>query len=228
MYLQPQPKNKTSKKTSFERGSLANLVRQRQVSFEIWWANLLPPQIKAVMPHWSISSAIITVLALINGNQLGMKMVSLFWASMIFTLFFRALKPYFGKHKWVIPTYHALLFALVTRPVFAQEAGAGGACTNTGLFAAVTNFVDQVFTNITFGGVGGGTLSALICQVVGLLTVGLLLGFLGVLGTVSYQVGYQRQPIATVLDPVFGFLIFAGGATFVTSVMLGTATAPAA
>ena len=210
MYLQPQPKNKTAKQTSLE----------------IWWANLLPPQIKAVMPHWSISSAIVTVLALVNGNQLGITMVSLFWASMIFTLCFRALKPYFGKHKWVIPCYHALLFALVTKPAFAQPVPEA-ACTNTGLFAAVTNFVDQVFTSITFGGVGGGTLSALICQVVGLLTVGLLLGFLGVLGTVSYQVGYQRQPIATVLDPVFGFLIFAGGATFVTSVMLGTATAPA-
>ena len=206
MNLQPQPKNQTVKLNSFL----------------IWWANLLPPQIKAIMPHWSLSAAIMTGLALVSGNQLGITMVSLFWASMVFTLFFRVLKPYIGQQKWVIPCYHALLFALVTKPAFAQAAP-GGACTNAGLFAAVTNFVDQVFTNITFGGVGGGTLSALICQVVGLLTVGLLLGFLGVLGTVSYQVGYQRQPIATVLDPVFGFLIFAGGATFVTSVMLGTA-----
>ena len=210
MYLQPRPEQKTVQLNSFL----------------IWWANLLPSQIKAIMPHWSLSAAIVTGLALLNGNQMGITMVSLFWASMIFTLAFRALKPYIGKHKWVIPCYHALLFTLVTKPAFAQAAP-DGACTNAGLFAAVTNFVDTVFTNITFGGVGGGTLSALICQVVGLLTVGLLLGFLGVLGTISYQVGYQRQPIATVLDPVFGFLIFAGGATFVTSVMLGTGTTTA-
>lgn len=208
MYLQPQPPQSKAKLNSFE----------------IWWANLLPSQVKAIMPHWSISAGIVTILAILSGSQMSLTMVSLFWASMIFTLAFRTLKPYVGRQKWVIATYHALLFVTVANPVFAQETG-GGACTNAGLFAGVTTFVDQIFTNIAFGGTGGGTLSTLICQVVGLLTVGLLLGFLGVLGTVSYQVGYQRQPIATVLDPVFGFLIFAGGATFVTSVMLGTATA---
>ena len=204
MYLEPQAKNQAAKLNSFE----------------IWWANLLPPQVKAIMPHWSISAAIVTILAIKNGNQLSITMVSLFWASMLFTLFFRALKPYIGKQKWLIATYHSLLFATVASPVLAQEVG--GVCTNAGLFGDVTNFIDQIFATITFGGLAGGSLSALICQVVGLLTVGLLLGFLGVLGTVSYQVGYQRQPIATVLDPVFGFLIFAGGATFVISVMLGT------
>ena len=102
----------------------------------------------------------------------------------------------------------------------AQETAA--VCTGTGLFADVTNFIDTIFGSVTFGGLAGGSLSGLICQTIGLLTVGLLLGFLGVLGTVSYQVGYQRQPIAAVLDPVFGFLIFAGGATFVIAIMLGT------
>ena len=207
MYLQPQTDNKKAKLNSLE----------------IWWANLLPPQIKAIMPHWSISGGIVTLMAVKCGSQMLINMVSLFWASMAFTLVFRALKPYLGKHKWVIAAYHALLFAFVTKPVFAQAADAGAVCTNTGLFSQVTNFINTVFANITFGGVAAGSLSALICQVVGLLTVGLLLGFLGVLGTVSYQVGYQRQPIATVLDPVFGFLIFAGGATFVTTIMLGTA-----
>ena len=190
---------------------------------EIWWANFLPPQIKAIMPHWSVSAAIVTVMAVSSGSQMAIDMISLFWASMAFTLVFRAFKPYLGRHKWLIAAYHALLFAFVTKPVFAQAADAGAVCTNTGLFSQVTNFINTVFANITFGGVAAGSLSALICQVVGLLTVGLLLGFLGVLGTVSYQVGYQRQPIATVLDPVFGFLIFAGGATFVTTIMLGTA-----
>ena len=166
--------------------------------------------------------AVLQLLGKANCQML-INMVSLFWASMAFTLVFRALKPYLGKHKWAIAAYHALLFAFVTKPVFAQAADAGAVCTNTGLFSQVTNFINTVFANITFGGVAAGSLSALICQVVGLLTVGLLLGFLGVLGTVSYQVGYQRQPIATVLDPVFGFLIFAGGATFVTTIMLGTA-----
>lgn len=207
MYLQPQ--------TDYKKVKLN--------SFFIWWANLLPPQIKAIMPHWSISAGLVTLMAVFSGSQMLINMVSLFWASMVFTLVFRALQSYIGKHKWAIATYHALLYAFITKPVFAQAADAGAVCTNTGLFSQVTNFINTVFANITFGGVAAGSLSALICQVVGLLTVGLLLGFLGVLGTVSYQVGYQRQPIATVLDPVFGFLIFAGGATFVTTIMLGTA-----
>ena len=42
MYVKPQPKNQTSVKLN---------------SSITWWANLLPPQIKAIMPHWSISAA---------------------------------------------------------------------------------------------------------------------------------------------------------------------------
>ena len=61
MYLQPQPRKETT-----------NLN-----SFEIWWANLLPPQVKAIMPHWSISAALVTVLAVFSGNQLSITMVSL-------------------------------------------------------------------------------------------------------------------------------------------------------
>lgn len=209
MYLQPRPQPQEKKK---------------QTNFEIWWANLLPASVKAIMPHWSISAVISTGLALLSGSQTVITMMSLFWASTIFTLAFRALRPHIGKQKWIIPAYHGLLFAFVASPVFAQE-GAGAACTQGGLFAPIANFAVNIFSVITFtGGVSGGQLSSMICQVIGLLTIGLLLGFLGVLGTVSYQVGYQRQPIATVLDPVFGFLIFAGGSAFVISVMLGTAT----
>ena len=115
MYLQPQTDNKKAKLNSLE----------------IWWANLLPPQIKAIMPHWSISGGIVTLMAVKCGSQMLINMVSLFWASMAFTLVFRALKPYLGKHKWLIAAYHALLFALVTKPVFAQAADAGAVCTNT-------------------------------------------------------------------------------------------------
>ncbi|NJO94585.1 MAG: hypothetical protein HC820_10125, partial [Hydrococcus sp. RM1_1_31] len=81
-----------------------------------------------------------------------------------------------------------------------------------------------LFASITFGGAGGGTLSNLICQVIGFLTIALLLAFLGVLGYVAYQIGYQRQPLSTCLDPLMGFLIFAGGATVMISVMIGTTT----
>ena len=209
MDLKPQPEKKTSVKLN---------------SSITWGANLLPPQIKAIMPHWSLSAAIVTIAALVSSNELVITMLFLFWASMVFTLAILAVEPYIGRQKSLIPGYHALLFALVAKPVLAQPPDAGAVCTANGLFNQVTNFVNTVFGNISFGGATAvGSLSALICQVVGLLTVGLLLGFLGVLGTVSYQVGYQRQPIATVLDPVFGFLIFAGGATFVTTVMLGAA-----
>ena len=204
MYIQPQPPEKS-----------VNLN-----SFEIWWSNLLPTSVKNIMPHWLVSSGIVTALAILSGSELAISMVSLYWASMIFTLIFRAFKAQLGRHKWLIMAYHALLGTMIASPVMAQEGAA--VCTNTGLFSDVTNFIQGVFGAVTFGGLGGGSLSALICQTIGLLTVGLLLGFLGVLGTVSYQVGYQRQPIAAVLDPVFGFLIFAGGASFVIGIMLGT------
>ena len=211
MYVQPQLQLKPQKKVKL-------------TPIEIWWANLLPPQVKAIMPHWSISALIVSAMGLIWGSPMAITLVSLFWASMIFTLAFRALRPVIGRHKWIIPAYHALLFAFVANPAFAQAADQGAVCANNGLFSRVTEFVVIMFGNVGFVGTGASSLSALVCQVVGLLTIGLVLGFLGVLGTVSYQVGYQRQPIATVLDPLFGFLIFAGGSTFVISVMLGTAT----
>ena len=198
----------------------------KPTAVETWWAGLLPAPIKAVMPHWSISAAISTVLASLSNSQMAVTMMSLFWASMIFTLAFRALRPHIGKHKWIIPSYHALLFAFVANPAFAQAADQGAVCGNPGLFSRVTEFVVIMFGNVAFAGTGASGLGALVCQVVGLLTIGLVLGFLGVLGTVSYQVGYQRQPIATVLDPLFGFLIFAGGATFVISIMLGVGGTP--
>ncbi len=111
---------------------------------------------------------------------------------------------------------------MILTPVLAQAVPVGAACNTTGLFSAVTNFVNQLFSTVTFGGVGGGTLSGLICQVVGFLTISLLLGFLGVIGYVGFQIGYQRQPVSTVLDPLMGFLVFAGGATVIIGVMVGT------
>lgn len=75
--------------------------------------------------------------------------------------------------------------SLIVTPVLAQ---AGSACTTSGLFSAVTNFINHLFSTVTFGGVGGGTLSILVCQVVGLLTIALLLFFIAVLIYVAFNV----------------------------------------
>lgn len=199
----------------------------RLTQFDRWWASLVPPALKRVLPPWQISAGLVTLMALYADDQVLITMIVLFWASISFTWLFRKFDRYVGHFWWLIPIYHAGLFPLVVTPAMAQAAPAG-ACTTNGLFSQVTNFISQLFQNVTFGGVGGGTLSGLICQVVGFLTVALLLGFLGVLGYVAFQIGYNRQPISTVLEPLMGFLIFAGGSTVVIGVMVGTAGGGAA
>ncbi len=138
----------------------------------------------------------------------------------------RKAKPLIGEQRWSIAIFQTLLFWLVANPVIAQDVVTNNdqACSARGLFAGVTNFVNTVFSTITFGGVGGGTLSNLICQVIGFMIVALLLAFIGTIGRTAYQLGYEQQPLSAVINPVFGFLIFAGGVTVVTTVMLGTGT----
>ena len=199
--------------------STSNKVRLTR--FDQWWANLLPSVFKKILPPWQISAGLVTLVALYTNSQVLTTMIAMFWASITLTWLFVKLRPYIGHLRWIIPAYHAALSFLIATPALAQVAS-GSACTTSGLFSRVTNFVNQLFSTVSFGGVGGGTLSNLICQVVGFLTVALLLGFLGVLGYVGYQIGYQRQPVSTVLDPLMGFLVFAGGATVVIGVMVGT------
>ncbi len=196
--------------------------KARLTRFDRWWASLLPTTLKKVLPPWQISAGLVTLIAFYTDDPVLTTMIVLFWASMSFTWLFTKYKRQIGHFRWLIPAYHAGLSFLIVLPAFAQTSGAS--CTTSGLFSAVTNFVDTLFQSVTLGGVGGGTLSGLICQVVGFLTIALLLGFLGVIGYVAYQIGYQRQPISTVLDPLMGFLVFAGGASVMISVMVGTGT----
>lgn len=193
--------------------------------FDRWWANILPPIIKRSLPPWQISAGLVTMMTLYTQDQLLTTMLMLFWASFIFAWMFSKFNRQIGQFRWIIPAYHAGLFVLVAMPVMAQSAGA--ACSTPGLFSAVTNFVNQLFSSVTFGGVSGGNLASLICQVVGFLTIALLLGFLGAIGYVAFQIGHQRQPISTVLEPLMGFLIFAGASSVVIGVMLGTSGAGA-
>lgn len=193
----------------------------RLTRFDRWWARRLPPALKRILPPWQISAGLVTLMAFYTDDQLLTTMIVLLWASMSFTWLFTKVRRYIGHWRWIIPAYHAALSILIVLPAKAQAAP-GSACTTTGLFSGVTNFVNQLFSTVTFGGVGGGTLSGLICQVVGFLTIALLLGFLGVIGYIGFQIGYQRQPVSTVLDPLMGFLVFAGGATVIISVMVGS------
>ena len=197
-------------------------------AFDRFWQSLLPRKIKHLMPNWKITAVILSIASVVSNSELLVTMTALFWASTIFAFSFRWLKnlsPYIEKQKWIIPAYHAILFAFIAKPVMAQSTvGNVAACNTTGLFGALGTFTTTMFEAVSFGSVGGSTLSTLICQTIGFLTLAILLGFLGVLGYVSFQIGYQRQPVSTTLDPLFGFLIFAGGSALIIAVMIGQGT----
>lgn len=195
--------------------------------FDLWWNDLLPPSVKVLMPHWSVSAVALSALAVYYGDEVIVTMTALFWASMAFAFAFRKIKaisPWAEKNGLAIFTvYHAILFAFISKPVIAQTSTTGvSACNTSGLFGNIGTFVVNVFNSVTFNSVGSATLSSLICQVIGFLTLAILLGFLGVLGYVAFQIGYQRQPVSTTLDPLFGFLIFAGGSGVIIATMIGT------
>jgi hypothetical protein len=182
----------------------------------------MPSSVKKLLPPWQISAGLVTLIAFYTKDEFLTTITILFWASITFTWGLTKLKSYKKRLGWLVPLYHAGLFVLVAAPAFAAPGDA--ACTNSGIFAQLTNFVNQLFSNISFGTVGGGTLGALICQVIGFLTILLILGFTGAAGTMSYKIAIQGQPISTTLEPLMGFLIFSGFVTMVIGVMLGTST----
>ena len=157
---------------------------------------------------------------------------TLYWVSMASitaALWLRSITPLIGEQRGLFAVIQGIIYALVASPVVAQNApptGTGNvtnnaaACTSSGLFSALTNFVSTLFNTVTFGGIGGGQLSNLICQVIGFVTVALILGFIGVISQSAYQIGFNQQPVSAVVNPVFGFLVFAGGSSVVISVLL--------
>ncbi len=188
--------------------------------FDEKWTKLMPSPMKKLLPKWQISVGLITLMGLVSESQTYVQLVGLFWASLTFALIFRELRKYIGNQGWLITAYHLILAMLVGKPVMAQATGTTGACSNSGIFGEVTSFISSLFSTISFGGTSTTTLSTLLCQVVGFLALALVLGFVGSIGYVAYQVGFQRQPISTCLEPLMGFLIFAGGSSVIISVIV--------
>ena len=204
---------------SINSNVLSKTMSQKNSLLEIW---------VGIKKEWRsiIMVSIATAMVWLIGNPIYSMLYGSAVATISYLLLLRKAKPIIGEQRWSIAIFQTLLFWLMANPVVAQDTvtNNANACTANGLFSRVTNFVSTVFGTITFGGIGGGTLSNLICQVIGFMIVGLLLAFIGTIGRVAYQLGYEQQPLSAVINPVFGFLIFAGGVTVVTTVMLGTGT----
>ncbi len=121
--------------------------------------------------------SISTVMVFVLNNPIYNAFYLIALASIFYLIMLRKLSRALGEQRWSIPVFHALLMSLLlSNPVMAQATNNTNACTNNGLFANVTNFVNTIFSSITFGGIGGGTLSNLICQVIGFVVVSLALG----------------------------------------------------
>ncbi len=188
--------------------------------FDKKWTTLVPKWMKQILPKWQISVGLITLMGMVSESQTYIQLVGLFWASLTFAFIFRELRKHIGNQGWLIYAFHLILSISVSKPAWAQATGTTGACSNAGILGDVTSFISTLFSTISFGGTTTTTLSTLLCQVVGFLVLALVLGFVGSIGYVAYQVGFQRQPISTCLEPLMGFLIFAGGSSVIISVMV--------
>lgn len=221
---QLEPPNLDNGEQSLQSKQSCSRFGGAMIMVKQWW--------KSLAQEWKSLALVATAtIMLFLNNPIYNAFYLITHASIFYLLLLRKLEPIIGQQKWTIPPFHALLASIWANPVLAQTAGTitdnTNACTNNGLFSNVTNFINTLFSSITFGGVGGGTLSNLICQVIGFVIVSLVLGFVGILATVAYQVGYQQQPVSVVVNPLFGFLIFAGGVTVVVGVLIGVGTTAA-
>jgi hypothetical protein len=208
-----------------ENTPIASLNEAKLTRFDRWWYSLMPPVLKKFLPPWPISIGLLTIGTLCTKDPVLSPLmgtaIALLWASISFIWLFVKLKRWIEPHPGIILLYHGGLSLLIANPVFAQTTDI---CTTTGLFSVLTSFISTLFSAITFGGLGGGTLSNMLCQVVGFLTITILLTILSSLAYVAFQVGRNGQPLSMALEPLMGFLIFAGGATLAIGVMIGTST----
>ena len=132
------------------------------------------------------------------------------------------------KSKVGFYAYFALVAYYVVNPVvpvFAQNTVEEvAACNTAGLLGNLGSFTINLFSSIQFGSVAGSDFSSLICQVIGLLVVGLLVVFIGLFGYVMYQVNIQQQPYSVAIQPILGFVTFAGSTALAIQVMIGDGT----
>lgn len=124
------------------------------------------------------------------------------------------------KYNWITIVYLAISGSMLATPALAAIEANEQACSQKGLFAPITNFIDSMFGKITFQGFGGGALSSLLCQVVGFFILGAVITFLaGALeGANRWK---QGETIAMALQPLIGFLLFGGMATIMLVTFFG-------
>lgn len=189
-----------------------------ELKIKSWWISLSSEKKSLLL------AAISTVMYVGLNNPI----YSAMYGIAIVTTAYLMLCPRGGKwikeKQWISYIVYSITITLIGTPALAQVGDSTSACTGAGLLSQVTNFVDKVFSTITFGGIGGGSLSNLICQVVGFTVIGLLLSFIGSFGISAYQISYQQQPVSVAIQPLFGFLIFAGSSLMAISIMLGNST----
>ena len=205
-----------------------NKVRQNDSKklskFDLWWNSLIPTKLKTKIPPWFVLMGILVGIALFLNSEIYTTLVAVLCTSTIFALCLRKLisvSPYIARQKWLVSVYHAILFAFIAKPVMAQEVGTVASCNTNGLFGAIGNFVVNIFAAVTFGSVGGATLSNLICQVIAYITLSVVLSFLVAAAYAAYQITFNQQPVSVAATPLYAFLIFAGVSSVIIGVMIG-------
>lgn len=171
---------------------------------------------------WQTASILITAGGIFAEWQIVNVMSASFWLIIAFAMItkhYRVADTNLKLFKRLFILYHALVAgAIVALPVRAQLQAT--ACQTAGIFGALATFVTTLFGQTA-------DLNSLVCQFIGILTLVLVFGFVAGMAYAGFQIGYQRQPIGTVLDPFFGFVVFVAGTTAIIAILIGTGGTPA-
>jgi hypothetical protein len=106
---------------------------------------------------------------------------------------------------------------MVSLPAFAQAAG--GECTGGGIFGGIVTFVARTLQSLTLIG-GSGSVAGYVCQLVSILVVSILLGFIASAGYTAYAMN-QGQNFVAIIQPLVGILAFVVLVNIIAAALIG-------
>jgi hypothetical protein len=183
----------------------------------------LPRIIRRLVPPWYVVGIAGLLTSLILKDRFLFEMSGIFWYAMLLNIsIYRSpnLSKAISKMPWLIGVIYAPLASLIATPAFAQATGGGGECSGGGIFGGIVTFVARTLQSLTLQ--GGGNVSTYVCQLVSILLIVVLLGFVAAAGATGYSVS-QNRDFTAIVAPLAGVLSFVVLTTLITVALIGNA-----
>lgn len=169
----------------------------------------LPASVRQIVPPWYVVgiAGLLVSFVLKNGFLFEMSGVFCYGMLLNYSIYKSAnLSKAVSKMPWLLGMIYAPLAALISMPVFAQATGGGGECSGGGIFGPIVAFVSRTLSTLTLQ--GGNSVSTYVCQMISILVVVVIMGFLAAIGTAGFAAATNRDfsamttPLAAIMGTV--------------------------